>query len=130
MENNKHYKNIRQIEKERVFQLRQQEENDFWDEYKSSFIRYSSLDKFSSNKEEEEKNNNHIYEEKHEKIHISRPGLSVFPLRSWDYLHIIRGISFFSTKKYHELNKVISNSLFIKTMFKTQQLCNKSTNRC
>lgn len=136
VEGNKRRKNIRQIEKDRAFQLRQQEEDDFWDEYESDFVRNSSSDESSSDEEEEEKNNDHAYEGRHEETDTSRPGLSVFYSGSGDYLHAVRGTGSFSTEKrkrrqIREIEKAASNSLSIKTMFKTQQVCtsqNKSPN--
>ena len=128
VEGNKRRKNIRQIEKDRAFQLRQQEEDDFWDEYESDFMRNSSSDESSSDGEEEKENNDHAYEGKHEETDISRPGLSVFHSGSGDYLRAVRGTGSLSTEKrerhrIRELEKAASNSLSIKTMFKTQQLC-------
>ena len=50
----KYRKDIRQIKKNKVFQIQQREENDFWDEYESDFVKDSSFDESNSNGEEEE----------------------------------------------------------------------------
>lgn len=58
---NKHQKNIRRIRKNRVFQLQQQEKDNFWNKYKSNFMRNCSSDKSSSDGEEDEKDNDYAY---------------------------------------------------------------------
>lgn len=82
-------------------------------------MRNSSSDKFSFNRKEEKKNTNHAYKKKHKKIDISKPKLFIFYSKLRNYLHIIRGISFFLIKKYkrcqiRKLKKVALNSFSIK----------------
>lgn len=60
-------------------------------------------------------------------LHLHKPGLSVFHSRSGDYLRAVRGTGYLSTEKrerrrIRELETAASNSLSIKTMFKTQLL--------
>ena len=54
VEGNKRRKDIRQIEKNRAFQIRQREEDNFWDEYESDLVRDSSSGGSSYGGEEEE----------------------------------------------------------------------------
>lgn len=67
MEGNKRRENIRQIEKDSAFWIRQWKEGDFWDEYKSDLVRDSSSDESSSDGEEEEVDNDNGHEERQEK---------------------------------------------------------------
>lgn len=124
VEGNKRCKNVRQIEKNRAYQLRQQEEDDFWDEYESDLTRDSSSDESSLDGEEEEVNDDHADEEIQEETGTSKPELFVFHSGSGDYLRAIRGTGSLSTEKHErgrirELEKAASNSLYIKTMYKT-----------
>lgn len=64
VEGYKRRKNIRQIEKDRAFQIRQREDDDFWDEYESDLVRDSSSDESSSDGEEEEVDNDNGREER------------------------------------------------------------------
>lgn len=99
VKSNKCCKNIRQIKKDRVFQIQYREENNFWDKYKSNLVRNSSSNKSSFNKKEEKKDNNKKDEEKQEEICIYKPGFSFFYLRLGDYLCAIKKIDFLLTKK-------------------------------
>ena len=78
VEGNKRRKNIRQIEKDRAFRIRQREEDDFWDEYESDLGRDSSSDESSSDGEEEEEDGEKVYEERQEETGTPKRGLSVF----------------------------------------------------
>ena len=125
MEGNKRRKDIRQIEKDRAFRIRQREEDDFWDEYESDLVRDSSSDESSSDGEEEEVDNDKGHEERQEEAGTCKPGLSVFHSGSGDYLRAMRGTGSLSTKKrkrrqIRELEKAASNSQSIKTMFAAQ----------
>lgn len=123
VEDNKRCKNIRQIKENKVFQLWQKEENDFWDKYESDFIRDSISDESSSDGKEEEVNNTH--KRKYKETGICEPGLSVFYSGLGDYLCTVRETSSFLTKKRErrELEKATSNSVSFKTIFKTERLC-------
>lgn len=87
-------------------------------------MKNSNSDKFSFNGKEKKGNNNHAYKEKYDKTDMSRPGLSVFHLGLGDYLCIVRETGFFLNKKcdcwqIRKLEKAVSNSFFIKIIFKT-----------
>ncbi len=127
MEGNKRRKDIRQIEKDRAFRIRQRKEKDFWDEYESDRVRDTSSDESSSDGEEKEEDDNEGYEERQAETGTDNPGLSVFHSGWGDYLRAVRGTDSLSTEKrerhrIRELEKAASNSQFIKTMFATQQL--------
>ena len=123
----KRRKDIRQIEKDKAFRIRQREEDDFWDEYESDLVRDSSSDESSSDGEEEEVDSDKGHEERQEETGICKPGLSVFHPGSGDYLRAVRRSGSLSTGKrerrqIRELEKAALNSLSIKTMFAAQQL--------
>lgn len=68
-----------------------------------------------------------VKKDRQEETGTCKPGLSVFHSGSGDYLRAIRGTGSLSTEKCErrrtrELEKAASNSLSIKTMFRTQQL--------
>ena len=122
VEANKRRKDIRQIEKDRAFRIRQREEDDFWDEYESDLVRYFSSDESSSDGEEEEVDSDKGHEERQEETGTYKPGLSVFHSGSGDYLRAMRGTGSLSAEKrkrrrIRELEKVALNSQSIKTMF-------------
>ncbi len=99
MEGNKRRKDIRQIEKERAFQIRQREEKDFWDEYKSDLVRDTSSDESGSDREEKEKDDNEGCEEKKAETGKYNPGLLVFHSGLGDYLRTVKETNPFLTKK-------------------------------
>lgn len=89
--------------KDRAFRIQQREEEDFWDEYESDFVRDSSSDESSSDGEEKEVDGQNRCEESQEETDTYKPGLSVFNSGSGDYLCAVRGTGSLSTKKreYH-----------------------------
>lgn len=52
------YKDIKQIKKNKAFQIQQKEKDDFCDKYMSNHIRDSSSNKFSFNEKGEKTDNN------------------------------------------------------------------------
>lgn len=99
VKSNKRYKDIRQIEKNKVFQIWQRKEVNFWNKYKSDFVKNSTSDKFNFNKKEEEIDSNKRYKEKQEQTDIYKSRLSIFHSGLRNYLCIVRRTSFFSIKK-------------------------------
>ena len=64
LEGIKRRKDIRQIEKDRAFRIRQREEDDLWDEYKSDHVRDSSSGESNSDEEEEKVDSDKGHEER------------------------------------------------------------------
>ena len=99
MEGNKRRKDIRQIEKDRAFRIRQREEKYLWDEYESDLVRDTSPDESGSDGEKKEEDDNEGCEEIQAETGSDNPGLSVFHSGSGDYLHTVRGTDSLSAEK-------------------------------
>ncbi len=99
VEGNKRRKDIRQIEKDRAFRIRQREEKYLWDEYESDLVRDTSPDESGSDGEKKEEDDNEGCEEIQAETGSDNPGLSVFHSGSGDYLHTVRGTDSLSAEK-------------------------------
>lgn len=59
-----------------------------------------SLEKSNSDEKENEENNDHAYERRYKETEILKLRLFVYHSELEDYLYVIRGISFLSTKQH------------------------------